>query len=42
MAAKEDLEGVLVAEMLSGQREAGHGPEPGPQFGPCVMVGLAG
>ena len=41
-AAKEDLEGVLVAEMRSGQRELVMGLRRDPQFGPCVMVGFGG
>lgn len=36
------LEGVLVQEMLAGQREIVVGLTRAPQFGPCVMVGLGG
>jgi succinyl-CoA synthetase beta subunit len=37
-----DLEGVLVAEMISGTRELVLGLTREPQFGPCVMLGLGG
>ncbi|MFP4445918.1 MAG: acetate--CoA ligase family protein [Desulfosudaceae bacterium] len=41
-AAGEDLEGVLVQEMVTGQRELVVGMNRDPQFGPCVMLGLGG
>jgi hypothetical protein len=37
-----DLEGVLVQEMMPGQRELVLGLNRDPQFGPCVMLGLGG
>jgi succinyl-CoA synthetase beta subunit len=37
-----DLEGVLVQEMVSGQRELVIGLTRDPQFGPCVMLGIGG
>ncbi len=37
-----DLDGVLVQEMVSGQRELVLGLIRDPQFGPCVMLGLGG
>ncbi|MGD2271965.1 MAG: acetate--CoA ligase family protein [Desulfobacterales bacterium] len=37
-----DLEGVLVQEMVPGQRELVLGLNRDPQFGPCVMLGLGG
>ena len=36
------LEGVLVQEMVKGQRELVIGMIRDPQFGPCVMFGLGG
>jgi succinyl-CoA synthetase beta subunit len=36
------LDGVLVEEMVSGQRELVIGMLRDPQFGPCVMIGLGG
>ena len=36
------LEGVLVQEMVKGQRELVMGLIRDPQFGPCVMFGLGG
>jgi succinyl-CoA synthetase beta subunit len=36
------LEGVLVQEMISGQRELVLGLSRDPQFGPCVMLGIGG
>ncbi len=36
------LEGILVQEMVSGQRELVVGLTRDPQFGPCVMVGIGG
>ena len=36
------LDGVLVQEMVSGQRELVLGLSRDPQFGPCVMLGLGG
>ncbi|MBA4392842.1 MAG: carboxylate--amine ligase [Desulfobacca sp.] len=36
------LEGVLVQEMIRGQRELVLGLSRDPQFGPCVMFGLGG
>jgi succinyl-CoA synthetase beta subunit len=41
-ATKLDLEGVLVQEMVAGQRELVLGLNRDPQFGPCVMLGLGG
>ncbi len=37
-----DLEGVLVQEMVPGQRELVVGLIRDPQFGPCVMLGIGG
>jgi succinyl-CoA synthetase beta subunit len=37
-----DLEGVLVQEMVPGQRELVIGLIRDPQFGPCVMLGIGG
>ena len=37
-----ELEGVLVQEMIAGQRELVLGLSRDPQFGPCVMLGLGG
>lgn len=37
-----ELEGVLVQEMVSGQRELVFGLTRDPQFGPCVMLGIGG
>lgn len=37
-----DIEGVLVQEMISGDREFIIGLTRDPQFGPCVMFGLGG
>jgi succinyl-CoA synthetase beta subunit len=37
-----ELEGVLVQEMVSGQRELVIGLTRNPQFGPCVMLGMGG
>jgi succinyl-CoA synthetase beta subunit len=37
-----DLEGVLVQEMVLGQRELVVGLIRDPQFGPCVMLGMGG
>ena len=36
------LEGVLVQEMVPGQRELVVGLNRDPQFGPCVMLGIGG
>jgi acetate---CoA ligase (ADP-forming) subunit beta len=36
------LDGVLVQEMIQGQRELVLGLSRDPQFGPCVMFGLGG
>jgi succinyl-CoA synthetase beta subunit len=36
------LEGILVQEMIRGQRELVLGLSRDPQFGPCVMFGLGG
>ncbi len=36
------LEGILVQEMVSGQRELVVGLTRDPQFGPCVMLGIGG
>ncbi len=36
------LEGVLVQEMVAGQRELVVGLNRDPQFGPCVMLGIGG
>ena len=37
-----NLDGILVQEMISGQRELVMGLSRDPQFGPCVMLGLGG
>jgi len=37
-----ELEGVLVQEMVPGQRELVVGLNRNPQFGPCVMLGIGG
>ncbi len=37
-----ELEGVLVQEMVPGQRELVVGLTRDPQFGPCVMLGIGG
>jgi succinyl-CoA synthetase beta subunit len=37
-----ELEGVLVQEMVPGQRELVIGLTRDPQFGPCVMLGIGG
>ena len=37
-----NLEGILVQEMISGQRELVIGFNRDPQFGPCVMLGIGG
>ena len=37
-----DLDGVLVQEMINGNRELVLGLSRDPQFGPCVMFGLGG
>ena len=37
-----ELDGVLVQEMVAGQRELVVGLTRDPQFGPCVMLGLGG
>jgi acetyl-CoA synthetase (ADP-forming) len=39
---KGKLDGVLVQEMIKGQRELVAGLIRDPQFGPCVMFGLGG
>jgi len=36
------LEGVLVQEMVAGQRELVMGMNRDPRFGPCVMLGIGG
>jgi succinyl-CoA synthetase beta subunit len=41
-AADMPLEGILVQEMISGQRELVLGLIRDAQFGPCVMLGLGG
>jgi len=40
--AGDKLEGVLVQEMVKGERELVIGLIKDPQFGPCVMFGLGG
>ena len=40
--AGRDLEGILVQEMVPGQRELVLGLHRDPQFGLCVMLGLGG
>ncbi len=42
MAAGVELDGVLVQEMIKGDREFVIGLTRDPQFGPCVMFGLGG
>jgi len=42
MAAGAELDGVLVQEMVKGDREFVIGLTRDPQFGPCVMFGLGG
>jgi succinyl-CoA synthetase beta subunit len=37
-----ELEGVLVQEMVQGQRELVVGLNRDPQFGPCVILGIGG
>ena len=37
-----ELEGILVQEMVPGQRELVVGLTRDPQFGPCVMLGIGG
>ena len=37
-----ELDGVLVQEMVPGQRELVLGLTRDPQFGPCIMLGLGG
>ncbi|OHD64791.1 MAG: carboxylate--amine ligase [Spirochaetes bacterium RBG_13_51_14] len=37
-----DLDGVLVQEMIKGEREFVIGLSRDPQFGPCVMFGIGG
>ena len=37
-----ELQGILVQEMISGNRELVLGLNRDPQFGPCVMVGMGG
>ncbi len=39
---KIPLEGILVQEMVEGQRELVAGLSRNPQFGPCVMLGFGG
>ena len=39
---KDQLDGILVQEMIKGDRELVAGLIRGPQFGPCVMFGLGG
>ena len=41
-AVNAPLEGVLIQEMVKGQRELVVGLNRDPQFGPCVMLGLGG
>ena len=41
-SVERELEGVLVQEMIAGQRELVLGLSRDPQFGPCVMLGLGG
>lgn len=40
--AGDAIDGVLIQEMVSGQRELVAGLNRDPQFGPCVMLGLGG
>jgi len=42
VAAGAELDGVLVQEMVKGDREFVIGLTRDPQFGPCVMFGLGG
>ncbi len=42
LAALPGCDGLLVAEMVSGDREFACGLTRDPQFGPCVMFGLGG
>jgi acetate---CoA ligase (ADP-forming) subunit beta len=42
MSSAPGSDGVLVQEMIHGQRELVLGLKQDPQFGPCVMVGLGG
>ncbi len=42
LAALPGCEGLLVAEMVPGDREVACGLTRDPQFGPCVMFGLGG
>jgi acetyl-CoA synthetase (ADP-forming) len=42
LAAIPGCEGLLVAEMVQGDRELACGLTRDPQFGPCVMLGLGG
>ncbi|RPI07805.1 MAG: carboxylate--amine ligase [Zetaproteobacteria bacterium] len=42
LAALPGCDGLLVAEMVRGDRELACGLTRDPQFGPCVMVGLGG
>lgn len=37
-----DVEGILIQEMVNGEREFVIGITRDPQFGPCVMFGLGG
>ncbi|MBN1636618.1 MAG: acetate--CoA ligase family protein [Deltaproteobacteria bacterium] len=39
---KDQLDGILVQEMVKGERELVAGLIRDPQFGPCVMFGLGG
>ena len=41
-SAKVTLDGVLVQEMIKGNREFVMGLSRDPQFGPCVMFGMGG
>ena len=41
-ATELELDGVLVQEMVPGQRELVLGLTRDPQFGPCIMLGLGG
>ena len=42
MKAADEIDGVLVQEMVKGERELVIGMTRDPQFGPCVMFGLGG
>jgi acetate---CoA ligase (ADP-forming) subunit beta len=42
MGKKIDLDGILIQEMVKGNREFVIGLTRDPQFGPCVMFGLGG